>query len=255
MTEIYVAAVVLNWVVVGVGCWLGWQILRQNGRMLLRLEELETRLNELEFGEPGSNAKDREARFRKRSLARSRIKRDGLKTGMPAPNFRLPRLEGGVLSLEELRGKRVLLIFSDPQCGPCQALAPHVEKFHRATPVMSPSPQPSPRPTGRGGTTAEPAWEKETAVVMISRGEPKENRAKVMEHGLTFPVLLQQRWEVSRLYAMFVTPIAYLIDEKGSIMNDVAVGVEPILRLMDQAKKPVQREATPLALDRKAEMC
>jgi hypothetical protein len=34
----------------GAGGWLGWQLLRQNGRMLLRIEELEKRLNELEFG-------------------------------------------------------------------------------------------------------------------------------------------------------------------------------------------------------------
>ena len=41
----------LAWTVIFVGCWVGWQLLRQNGRMLLRLDELEKRLNELEFGE------------------------------------------------------------------------------------------------------------------------------------------------------------------------------------------------------------
>jgi len=110
----------------------------------------------------------------------------------------------------------VLLIFPDPHCGPCHSLAPHLEKFHRAQTDIS--------------------------VVMISRGEPKENRAKVKEHDLTFPILLQQRWEISRLYAMFVTPMAYLIDERGIILNDVAVGVESILALMAEAKKPVQHE-------------
>jgi hypothetical protein len=67
---------------------------------------------------------------------------------------------------------------------------------------------------------------------MISKGEPKENRAKVKEHGLTFPVVLQQQWEISRRYAMFATPIAYLIADTGLIANDVAVGVEPILSLL-----------------------
>lgn len=71
---------------------------------------------------------------------------------------------------------------------------------------------------------------------MISKGEPKENRAKVKEHGLTFPVLLQQQWEVSRQYAMFATPIAYLIGEPGLIADNVAVGVEPILVLLNKAK-------------------
>ncbi len=76
---------------------------------------------------------------------------------------------------------------------------------------------------------------------MLSKGEPKENRAKVKEHDLTFPIVLQQQWEISRLYAMFATPIAYLIDEQGIIARDVAVGPEPILVLMVRgANKPSQ---------------
>ena len=70
---------------------------------------------------------------------------------------------------------------------------------------------------------------------MISKGEPKENRAKVKEHGLSFPVVLQQQWEISRRYAMFATPIAYLIDEQGIISHDVAVGTDAILALMGSA--------------------
>src|SRR5437867_13206541 len=76
-------------------------------------------------------------------------------------------------------------------------------------------------------------------VVMISRGEPKKNRAKVKEQGLTFPVVLQQRWEISRLYAMFATPMAYLIDETGILTRDVAVGVDKIIDLMRNARELV----------------
>ena len=78
---------------------------------------------------------------------------------------------------------------------------------------------------------------------MISKGEPKENRAKVKEHGLTFPVVLQQQWEISRRYAMFATPVGYLIDEQGIIGEDVAVGVEPILGLMARAAPQKKVEA------------
>ena len=76
---------------------------------------------------------------------------------------------------------------------------------------------------------------------MISRGEPKENRAKVKEHALTFPVVLQQQWEISRRYAMFATPIAYLINERGVIAADVAVGVEPILALLFNSNSEAQQ--------------
>jgi AhpC/TSA family len=75
--------------------------------------------------------------------------------------------------------------------------------------------------------------------VMVSRGEVGANRAKVAEHGLTFPVVLQKQWELSRAYGMFATPIAYLIDEDGVIAADVTVGLEPILSLLSGAAAPV----------------
>jgi len=169
---------------------------------------------EMDDGLLSSNGAAREERrvdrFKNRSLARSKIKRDGLKAGTPAPDFRLPRLDGrGELALSDLRGRRVLLAFSSPSCGPCNALAPELEKFHRQHPELE--------------------------VVMMSKGEPKENRAKLKGHGLTFTVVLQQQWEISRRYGMFATPIAYLLDEQGVIAADVAVGVEPILALLIDA--------------------
>ena len=42
-----------------------------------------------------SEAQARAVRFSNRSLAHCRIKRDGLKVGTPAPDFRLRRLDGG----------------------------------------------------------------------------------------------------------------------------------------------------------------
>jgi peroxiredoxin len=166
-------------------------------------------------GPASGNGEDRESRFSGRSLARSKIKRDGLKAGTPAPDFTLPRLDGrGELSLGELRGRRVLLVFSSPGCGPCNTLAPELEKVHRDHPELE--------------------------VVMISKGEPKENRAKVKEHGLTFPVVLQQQWEISRRYAMFATPVAYLVDEQGVISHDVAIGGEPILGLVSRVAGAVE---------------
>jgi hypothetical protein len=66
---------------------------------------------------------------------------------------------------------------------------------------------------------------------MVSRGDVSDNQKKVAEHGLTFPVALQKSWEVSRDYAMFATPVGYLIDERGVIASDVAIGAEGILAL------------------------
>ena len=139
-----------------------------------------------------------------RSLTNSKINRDGLKAGARAPEFTLPRVDGGELSLKQYLGQKVLLVFSDPQCAPCQQLAPKLESLYRRGDVQ---------------------------VLMISRGDTEANRQKVTEHGLTFPVGLQNHWEISREYAIFATPVGYLIDEKGILATGVVMGAEAIMNL------------------------
>jgi hypothetical protein len=67
---------------------------------------------------------------------------------------------------------------------------------------------------------------------MIGRRDAEINRKKVADYGLTFPVVLQKQWEISKLYGIFATPIAYLIDENGIIVRDVAKGADAILGLL-----------------------
>ena len=43
------------------------------------------------------------------------------------------------------------------------------------------------------------------------------------------------------VYAMFATPLAYVIDEAGVVAHDVAVGVEPILALMSKASASIRQ--------------
>jgi peroxiredoxin len=153
------------------------------------------------------------------SLARSKINRNGLKAGVAAPDFTLPRLDGGELSLADFRGGRVLLVISDPDCGPCDELAPRLQEIHEQRSDLQ--------------------------VLVVSRRDPEANRAKAAKLGLTFPIVLQKQWEISLKYAKFATLIAYLIDEQGILASDVAVGVEPILALAEQ---PVCHDARSLAL-------
>ena len=71
---------------------------------------------------------------------------------------------------------------------------------------------------------------------MVSQGQRDENRTKIKHHGLTFPVVLQKQWEVSRDYAFFATPVAYLINAAGVIATDIAVGVDAIMELTQAAQ-------------------
>jgi peroxiredoxin len=141
-----------------------------------------------------------------RSLAASRINRSGLSRATVAPPFRLPTPAGGEIALEAYRGRRLLLVFSDPKCRPCRELMPELEALHKRTPDIE--------------------------VLVISRGDIGAVKAEFAEHPVSFPVAVQKRWEISRRYAMFATPIGYLIDEAGLIAGDVASGAEAILVLL-----------------------
>lgn len=138
----------------------------------------------------------------------SKLQRNGLPAGTEAPNFTLPDLDGRERTLADFRGKQTLLVFSDPGCGPCQTLAPSLEQLYEAH---------------RGNNLN---------LLMVSKGDLEANRQKAKEHGFKFPVVLQRNWEVSKDYAMFATPVGYLIDERGVISKEVAVGGDAILRLV-----------------------
>lgn len=153
------------------------------------------------------------------SLARSRLNRNGLNAGTAAPDFQLPNIDGSDLSLADFRGGRVLLVFSDPDCGPCDELAPRLQELHLQRPDLQ--------------------------VLVVSRRDAEATRSKSAALGLSFPIVLQRQWEISRQYGMFATPIAYLIDEQGILLSDVAVGVEPILVLADQPRTE-RSNATPV---------
>jgi peroxiredoxin len=142
-----------------------------------------------------------------RGVETSRINREGLPAGTPAPDFTLPDVRGKKHSLTEFRGTRVLLVFSDPDCSPCDELARDLGALQERN-------------------------RDDLTIVMVSRGDPKANRKKIDEHGIDFPVLLQKGWRVSKDYAMFGTPIGYLIDEQGVIAKDPAVGASEIRQLV-----------------------
>jgi peroxiredoxin len=149
----------------------------------------------------------RAAGFHVRGIEASHLNREGLKAGTPAPDFSLPDLKGKNHSLQEFRGRRVLLVFSDPDCLPCNELASDLVELQERKRA-------------------------DVDVVMISRGDAKANREQVKEKGFNFPVLLQKGWKVSKDYAMFGTPIGYLIDEQGVIAKDPAVGPNEIRQLV-----------------------
>jgi len=160
MPSYLIVLLTFAWLAILVGGWLGWQLLRQNGRVLLRLEELEKRLNEIELGE-GEQP-------------------EGLPVGSEAPAFELPDLADCRRTLEEFRGQPLLLIFFNPACGFCRDLAPKLAEF-------SPSPSLEERDGERRPHAPKPQ------ILIISTGSAAANRTLFDEHKLSCPVLLQKQ--------------------------------------------------------------
>src|SRR6266568_579930 len=94
---------VVLWVVVGFLALVVavlYQLVRQHGRLLLRLDVLERRLSVVE-------AQDEE------------YVTQGLAVGTEFSPFRFPDLTGTEVSLDEFRGKRLVLVNWSPGCGFC----------------------------------------------------------------------------------------------------------------------------------------
>jgi peroxiredoxin len=95
---------VLPWLLIDVGASLGYQLVRQNGRILLRLEAIEKRIAT-------------------RPSEQRHEKTGGLPVGTVSPDFELPDLAGVGRKLSEFRGQDVLLIFFSPKYGFCTKIA------------------------------------------------------------------------------------------------------------------------------------
>ena len=169
---------------VATAAWLLVQVLRQNGRLLLRVEAIEKRLK-------GSIPTTEE-------LGESH---PGLPLTALAPTFALPMASNGtMMSLQQLLRDRlpVMLVFISPICGPCKTLLPDIARWQRE-------------------------YSSSLTVALISQGTQKANQAKVVKFGLT-NVLLQQANEVAEAYQCYGTPGAVLVHPDGTIGSPVKMG-------------------------------
>jgi methylamine dehydrogenase accessory protein MauD len=155
-------------------------LLRRHGRLLVRLDAIED-----EVPTPG-----------------------GLPVGAEAPEFLLPDLDGELASLASLRtdGLPVLLLFSNPACGPCASLLPAVGRWQHEL-------------------------RNELVVALVSTGAIDDNRAHAEEHELT-RMLLAPDHEVAFDYEAGGTPMAVLVDPDGTVASPLAQGADAIVALV-----------------------
>ena len=119
-----------------------------------------------------------------------------LYTGMPAPGFELPDLEGRMVSLTEQRGRVVFINLWATWCAPCRTEAPALERLYREL----------------GGQGFE--------VLAISIDDADQREAVESfrdEFQLTFPILLDPGRVVYAAYQATGVPETFVVDAEGRL--------------------------------------
>ena len=124
------------------------------------------------------------------------------------PDVALTVLGGGGTSINALltRGKPLLLVVTDPRCGPCYELLPDVSGWQRV-------------------------YGDRLSIALVSNGDPGINRSMTAEYGI-YPVLLQRERELDEAYNLVQAPAAVLISTDGQIAAETRYGAWAIRQLV-----------------------
>ena len=135
--------------------------------------------------------------------------------GFLAPDFSLVTTTGERITLSELRGKPVLVNVWASWCPPCRAEMPAMEQAYRDF-------------RSQGFQIL--------AVNATHQDDPAKAEAFAQERGLSFPILLDEDGEVSRLYRVSSLPTSFFVDAQG-LIREVVIGgpmAEALLRIRIQ---------------------
>ncbi|MBI2333385.1 MAG: TlpA family protein disulfide reductase [Chloroflexi bacterium] len=130
------------------------------------------------------------------------VKAAAPQAGFPAPDFTLKTAEGKTYTLSEFKGQAVLVNVWATWCPPCEAEMPAIEKMYKEY--------------------------KDQGFVVLAinstfQDDPTEIAPFVDDHGLTFPILLDETSDVSRAYQVRSLPSSYFINRQG-IITEVVIG-------------------------------
>ena len=118
----------------------------------------------------------------------------GLKVGMEAPDFKLADLAGNEVSLKELRGKVVAIVFWASWCPHCRKEIPELIKLDKDY------------------------KEKGLEILAVS---PRESAQKLKpfaeKNGITYRVLLDGKGAVSSTYGIVGLPSLVIVDRDGTV--------------------------------------
>jgi len=178
-------ALVLAVAVIALEGWAIYLLFLQHGRALLVYDVMRERLTAMEHT------------FARMTGQAAPQAPQGLTIGTLAPEFSLPDLDGQERNIEYFLGEKPLLLtFFSPQCGFCLQMAQQLGQL----------PEDGPN------------------VLLVSRGDPEEHRGLAQEHGWRCGVVLEEGRDVAQAYGASGTPTGYLLDPKGRVASNLAVG-------------------------------
>lgn len=134
----------------------------------------------------------------------------GLSIGLKAPDFQLQTIDGELLKLSDFKGKKVIINFWATWCPPCKKEIPELESFHKAS-----------------GDKVK------ILAVNMDSGSNVEKFAKEMK--ITYPILLDQKEKVSKMYKVISIPTTFFIDGDGIIRHKY-LGPIPLAKMNEYTK-------------------
>ena len=112
------------------------------------------------------------------------------------PDFTLPTLGGGSITLSDLKGKVVLINFWTTWCPPCRKEMPSLERLYRHF-----------------------KYGDFTLLAVDIMENPETVKTFAREYNLSFPILLDKEGDVSAKYAANAIPTTYIIDKEGKAVG------------------------------------
>lgn len=136
----------------------------------------------------------------------------GPEVGKPAPEFSLPDLDGKAVQLSQFRGKTVVLEWFNPEC-------PFVKANHTKGSLKA---------MAKRFTDKGIVWLAINSGAAGKQGAGAETNRKGKEtYAIDYPILLDEKGDVGKLYGAKTTPHMYIIDPQGVLVYKGAIDNTP----------------------------
>lgn len=146
----------------------------------------------------------------------------GNESGTLPHDFELQTLDGEVVKLSDLKGKKVILNFWATWCPPCKAEMPHMQNYYE--------------------NYAEDDNVEIVAVNLTTKEHGQNIEKKITnfieEYQLSFPIPLDEKGKANKEYRISMIPTTYLINTDG-LINQKVIGPldeERIKKLVKEMK-------------------